>query len=62
MKKETSHSIESELKNKVYFLQKALQECSDIIKTIEKEDTIDKNLLQKIKLEQHQDLSKIRGD
>ena len=52
-------SIESELKNKVYFLQKALEECSKIIKILEKQNASNNKINSKQK---QQDLSKIRGD
>lgn len=54
--------IENELKNKIYFLQKALEECAEIIKTIEKENNINIKLHEDTTQEQNQDLSKIRGD
>jgi hypothetical protein len=54
--------IENELKNKIYFLQKALEECSEIIKIIDKKYNTDAKLYEKITPEKNQDLTKIRGD
>jgi hypothetical protein len=59
----TNH-LESELKNKIFCLQKALQECSDIMDKIKTENKLLKEDCEKILSQDFvvQDLSKIRGD
>jgi hypothetical protein len=59
----TNH-LESELKNKIFYLQRALQECSDIMDKIKTENKLLKEDCEKILSQDFivQDLSKIRGD
>ena len=60
---DTNH-LESELKNKIFYLQKALQECSDIMDKLKTENELLKEDCEKILSQDFvvQDLSKIRGD
>lgn len=56
--------LESDLKNKIFYLQKALQECSDIMDKLKTENELLKEDCEKILSQDFvvQDLSKIRGD
>lgn len=60
---DTNH-LESDLKNKIFYLQKALQECSDIMDKLKTENELLKEDCEKILSQDFvvQDLSKIRGD
>lgn len=64
MSTKNKNTIELELKNKVYFLQKALEECSNIMDKIKTENESLKQDCDKILSQGYssQDLSKIRGD
>jgi hypothetical protein len=63
MKSNAGH-IESELKNKIFYLQKALTECSDIMDKLKTENELLKEDCEKILSTDILDpnLSKIRGD
>lgn len=62
---DTNH-LESELKNKIFYLQKALQECSDIMDKLKQENELLKEDCEKILYSNSgiliEDLSQIRGD
>jgi hypothetical protein len=56
--------IESELKNKIFYLHKALHECSEIVDTLKTENRLLKEDCEKIYSHESlfEDLSKIRGN